>query len=145
WTAGFVFTPTFLEGFSASVDWYKITIADAIDQPTAQQVVDAAFRGDPQYQALVKLDAGNNIVEVDRFFINFSQQFVQGVDLEASYRKSLELFGGGPEQLLVRLYATDLIKNATLTQFGSYDEWAGQVGTARSLPKHKVTANFSYT
>jgi outer membrane receptor protein involved in Fe transport len=144
WTAGFVFTPRFLEGFSASVDYYKITINDAIDQPTAQQIVDAAFRGDPQYQALLKLDAGNNIVEVDRFFVNFAQQFVTGVDLEASYRKSVTLFGGGPEEMVFRFYATDLIKNATLTQFGTYDEWAGQVGTARSLPKHKYTANFNY-
>jgi len=37
------------------------------------------------------------------------------------------------------------MKNATLTQFGSYDEWAGQVGTARSLPKQKYTANLTYS
>ena len=145
WTAGLVFTPTFVPGFSASVDWYSITINDAIDQPTAQQVVDAAFRGDPQYTPLVKLDASNNIIEVDRFFINFAQQFVQGVDFEGSYRKHLQLLGGGPEDITFRLYFTDLIKNATLTQFGSYDEWAGQVGTARSLPKQKYTANFNYS
>src|SRR5581483_1321456 len=107
WTAGIVFTPTFLTGFSASVDWYKITINDAIDQPTAQQVVDAASRGDPQYTPLVVLDAGKNIIEVDRFFINFSQQFIAGVDFEAAYRKSVHLFGGGPEDIAFRLYATD--------------------------------------
>jgi iron complex outermembrane recepter protein len=45
----------------------------------------------------------------------------------------------------LRLYATDLMKNATLTQFGSYDEWAGQVGTARSLPKHKYNLNVTYS
>jgi iron complex outermembrane recepter protein len=144
WTAGFVFTPTFLRGFSASVDWYKIDIADAIDKPTPQQIVDAAFRGDPQYQALVKLDATNNIVEVDQYFINFAKQFVEGVDFEASYHTSVHLLSGGPEDLAVRLYATDLMKNATLTQFGTYDEWAGQVGTARSLPKQKYTANITY-
>jgi iron complex outermembrane recepter protein len=145
WTAGFVFTPTFVPGFSASVDYYQITINDAIDQPTAQQVVDAAHRGDPQYIPLVKLDAANNIIEVDRFFINFSQQFVKGVDFEGSYHHGLQLLGGGPEDLSFRLYFTDLIKNATLTQFGSYDEWAGQVGTARSLPKQKYTANLTYS
>jgi len=145
WTAGFVFTPTFVPGFSASVDWYKITINDAIDQPTAQQVVDAAFRGDPQYTPLVKLDAGNNIIEVDRFFINFAQQFVEGVDFEGSYRHGVQLLGGGPEDVTFRMYFTDLMKNATLTQFGSYDEWAGQVGTARSLPKQKYTANLTYS
>jgi outer membrane receptor protein involved in Fe transport len=144
WTAGFVLTPTFLRGFSASVDWYKIDIADAIDKPTPQQIVDAALRGDPQYQALVKLDASNNIVEVDQYFINFAKQFVQGVDIEASYHRSVQLLGNGPEDVAIRLYATDLMKNATLTQFGTYDEWAGQVGTARSLPKQKYTANLTY-
>ena len=144
WTAGFVVTPTFLHGFSASVDWYKIDIADAIDKPTPQQIVDAAFRGDPQSQALVKLDAGNNIVEVDQYFINFAKQFIQGVDVEASYRHSVHLLGNGPEDVAIRLYATDLMKNATLTQFGTYDEWAGQVGTMRSLPKQKYTANLTY-
>ncbi len=68
---------------------------------------------------------------------------MQGVDLEASYHSNVHLVGG-PESVAVRLYATDLIKNATLTQFGTYDEWAGQVGTGRSLPKHKYTANFTY-
>jgi iron complex outermembrane recepter protein len=144
WTAGFVFTPTFVQGFSASVDWYKIDIADAIDKPTAQQIVDAAFHGDPQYQALVKLDAANNIVEVDQYFINFAKQFIQGVDLEASYHHSVHVLGNGAEDVALRLYATDLMKNATLTQFGTYDEWAGQVGTMRSLPKQKYTANLTY-
>jgi outer membrane receptor protein involved in Fe transport len=144
WTAGFVLTPTFLHGFSASVDWYKIDIADAIDKPTPQQIVDAAYHGDPQYQALVKLDAANNIVEVDQYFINFAKQFIQGVDVEASYRRSVHMLGNGPEDVAIRLYATDLMKNATLTQFGTYDEWAGQVGTMRSLPKLKYTANVTY-
>jgi iron complex outermembrane recepter protein len=144
WTAGFVLTPTFLHGFSASVDWYKIDIAEAIDKPTAQQIVDAAYRGDPEYTALVKLDAANNIVEVDQYFINFAKQFIEGVDVEASYRTGVHLLGGGAEDIGIRLYATDLMKNATLTQFGTYDEWAGQVGTARSLPKQKYTANLTY-
>jgi outer membrane receptor protein involved in Fe transport len=142
-TAGVVFTPTFLPGFSASVDWYKITIADAIDKPTAQEVVDAAFAGDPQYVALVKLDGNNNIVQVGSTFINFAQQFINGVDFEAAYRRSFVVFGA-PGQAAIRLYASDLAKNATLTQFGTYDEWAGQVGTGRSLPKQKYTLNVSY-
>jgi iron complex outermembrane recepter protein len=144
WTAGFVLTPSFLTGFSASVDYYKIDIADAIDKPTPQQIVDAAHGGDPQYQALVKLDSGNNIVEVDQYFINFAKQFIQGVDIEASYHHGVHLIGDGPEDVAIRLYATDLMKNATLTQFGTYDEWAGQVGTMRSLPKQKYTANVTY-
>jgi outer membrane receptor protein involved in Fe transport len=144
WTAGFVLTPTFLTGFSASVDWYKITIAEAIDKPTPQQIVNAAFGGDPQFLALVKRDSLNNIVEVDQYFINFSQQFLDGVDFEAAYARSVKLLGGSAESIAMRLYASDLMKNATLTQFGTYDEWAGQVGSGRSLPKQKYTADFTY-
>jgi len=145
WTAGIVLTPTFLPGFSAAVDWYKIAIADAIDKPTPQEIVDAAYAGDPEFKPLVKLDANNNIIEVDQYFINFAREFVEGVDFEGSYHKSVRLLGGGPEDVAVRLYATDLIMNATLTTFGTYDEWAGQVGTGRSLPRQKVTAELNYS
>src|SRR6185437_5081507 len=145
WTAGLVLTPTFLQGFSMSVDYYHIDIADAIDKPASQDIVNAAHAGDPQYQALVKLDPFNNIVEVDQYFINFAEQFIQGVDFEAAYHRGIHLLGFGPEDISLRLYATDLIKNATLTQFGTYNEMAGQVGPPRSLPKQKVTINFNYT
>jgi outer membrane receptor protein involved in Fe transport len=144
WTAGFVVTPTSLRGFSASVDWYKLDINDAIDKPTPQQIVNAAFAGDPQYQALVKLDPAGNIVEVDQYFINFAKQFIQGVDVETSYHTAVKLLGAGPEDLALRLYFSDLITNATLTQFGTYDQWAGQVGPPRSLPKQKYTADLTY-
>jgi outer membrane receptor protein involved in Fe transport len=149
WTAGFVVTPTFLPNFSTSVDWYDISISNAIDKPTTQQIINAAFAGDPTYQALVKLDAGNNVVEVDQYYINFAQAFVEGVDLESSYRHSANLlsslgFGDGPEDTSVRLYFTDTIKNATLTSFGTYEEYAGQVGTGRSIPKQKYTINWNY-
>lgn len=40
WTAGLVVRPTFLRGFSASVDWYDIRLKDAVNTPTAQEVVD---------------------------------------------------------------------------------------------------------
>jgi len=151
-----------LGGFSHLKDWLErervgfSSEARALDLPTPRGILIVGVQGCGKslaakaiarawQQPLLKLDAGNNIVEVDRFFINFSKVFIEGVDLEASYRKSVELLGGGPEQVVARFYATDLIKNASLTQFGSYDEWAGQVGTARSLPKHKYTANLNYS
>ena len=144
WTAGFVFTPSFLQGFSASVDWYKITIADAIDKPTPQQIVDAAFARRPavsgagQARCRQQHRRGRPVLHQLRAAVR------RGRGLRGRYRHSVHLFGGGPEDIAFRLYATDLIKNATLTQFGTYDEWAGQVGTARSLPKHKYTANVTY-
>ena len=40
WTAGVVLRPSFLPGFSATVDYYNIKLRDAINTATAQQVVD---------------------------------------------------------------------------------------------------------
>ncbi|TAN05603.1 MAG: TonB-dependent receptor [Rhodanobacteraceae bacterium] len=46
-TAGLVWSPSVLPGFSASLDWYRIKVRDAIGQPDPQGVVDACYvRGD---------------------------------------------------------------------------------------------------
>lgn len=42
-TVGFVFQPTFLEGLTASVDFWNIEISDAIDFVAAQDIVDNCY------------------------------------------------------------------------------------------------------
>lgn len=43
YTFGAVFTPTFLPGFSASVDYYNIKVKDAITFPTPDDAINACF------------------------------------------------------------------------------------------------------
>jgi iron complex outermembrane recepter protein len=43
WTAGAVFKPSFLPGFSLSVDYYNIKIKGAITSPTSNDVITACF------------------------------------------------------------------------------------------------------
>lgn len=45
WTVGAVFTPAFLPGFSASVDYYNIKVKDAITTPTPSDLIAACFNG----------------------------------------------------------------------------------------------------
>lgn len=45
WTVGAVFTPAFLPGFSASVDYYNIKVKDAITTPTPSDLITACFGG----------------------------------------------------------------------------------------------------
>ncbi|MGH8191148.1 MAG: TonB-dependent receptor domain-containing protein [Rhodanobacteraceae bacterium] len=46
-TAGLVWSPSALPDFSASLDWYRIKVRDAIGQPDPQEMVDACYvRGD---------------------------------------------------------------------------------------------------
>lgn len=40
WTAGLVFRPSFVPGLSLTADWYDIVIEDAINTPSAQEVVE---------------------------------------------------------------------------------------------------------
>ena len=43
WTVGGVFTPSFLPGFSASLDYYDIKVKDAITTPTPADLMGACF------------------------------------------------------------------------------------------------------
>ena len=45
WTLGFVFEPTFLPGFSLTVDYYDIEITGAITTPDPDAAMDACFAG----------------------------------------------------------------------------------------------------
>lgn len=40
WTAGVVLRPSFIKGLSLTADWYNIRIEDAVNTPTAQEVVE---------------------------------------------------------------------------------------------------------
>jgi len=42
-SVGFIFQPQFLEGLSVSVDYWDITIDDAIDAPSGQSIVDGCY------------------------------------------------------------------------------------------------------
>lgn len=45
WTVGAVFTPSFLPGFSGSIDYYNIKVKDAITTPTPADLIAACFNG----------------------------------------------------------------------------------------------------
>lgn len=47
WTAGVVLRPTFLPGFSATIDYYKIKVEKAITSPTPADAIAACFGSDP--------------------------------------------------------------------------------------------------
>jgi iron complex outermembrane recepter protein len=150
-TVGVILQPNFLEGFSTSIDWYSIDIADAIAQLTAQNIVTGCFTGDTTLcQYVVRRDgAPNGVIErVENLFINLANQKISGIDLEMSYRRNLELLGGGPESLNLSFYGTYLKENSIQNKGGPRDERVGQVGPGltnnMALPKYKVTSNVTY-
>lgn len=105
---GAVFTPTFLPGFQASVDYYRIKLSGAISTYSAQNIVDQCF-GDKQNAgqcSFINLVGGgtavptNTNVDIQSVTIkplNFLSILDEGIDIEASYRRHV-----GPGTVMIR-------------------------------------------
>lgn len=100
YSVGFVATPAVLEGFSLSVDYFKIKIKDVIDRiPSGIAVNTCATTGSQRYCSLIHRDPtsgslwlGDNAY-VEAFYDNLGSLESSGIDLEASYRLDLEDVG----------------------------------------------------
>lgn len=101
WTVGAIFTPTFLQGFNASIDYYNINITNAIAQPAPQDALDACFvlapsptspactsiRRDPLTGGL----SGDftTTFGLPLFLSNSGRIATSGIDLTMNYRRNL--------------------------------------------------------
>lgn len=93
-TYGFVYQPSFLEGFSLTVDYWDIEIDDAIESVTSQNLVDGCYQGASLNQSFCSTFTRNtdpNSAQYGGFNslatsdINFAQLKTDGYDLSASY------------------------------------------------------------
>src|SRR5262249_19173668 len=83
-------SPTFLEGFTASVDYWDVNVNGAIQMLTPQQVIDSCYNGQhPELCPDIARDATGNINVVTVRPINLATKDVRGLDLEASYRMAV--------------------------------------------------------
>ncbi|MES2623778.1 MAG: TonB-dependent receptor [Pseudomonadota bacterium] len=151
-TAGVVFQPNWLDGFSASLDWYQIDIDGALAQLTAQNIVDNCFRGEIslcQYvisndQPITNPAGGFRPIDrVEAIFINLQTQKIEGADMELVYRGDVDFFGDSAEDFSVRFLTSYLKENSIQSQGGILDDRAGQIG-ALGFPDLKVTTNLTY-
>ena len=94
YTAGFVFTPTFLRGFSLTVDWFDIQVNGLIQagvggaNVTEQQCLAS---GSPVYCDLIHRDANTGVLFGNSGFVNASNTNTgflrtEGIDVASDYR-----------------------------------------------------------
>jgi outer membrane receptor protein involved in Fe transport len=105
--------PRWLPGFSASVDYYKIKVDGVISTISAQQEVDLCFAGNQTLCSAILLTSplpNTNFVRVQAF--NLASITTEGVDIEASYRFSLDSLGL-PGTFTVRALATHVMDFTT--------------------------------
>jgi outer membrane receptor protein involved in Fe transport len=161
WTAGGIYQPRWLPGFSASVDWYKIDIADAITAVGAQQIIDMCYGfnrpvNPAACESIVKAPGASNLVNATIYTsgINAQTVSVEGVDYEASYRTSLDRFNPSlPGSINLRLLVSQRLKDETvlpgdsvpptLGTFASL-KWRGLLTTTYAVGPSRTTLTTRY-
>ena len=112
WNIGAVFTPRFLKGFNASIDYFRIEIKDAIGSIGAQDIINLCARGNQDFCSAYTVDPTNAqrlLFRTQPF--NFARQLVRGIDFEAAYRVPL----GSQSAFTLRGTATNYLDNLLYT------------------------------
>lgn len=141
WGAGAVFTPTFLPGFAASVDYFDISLKDAIANINAQTTANLCFEQDIQSQcAQIAFASPNDISTITLVPFNFASIDVRGIDFESSYRQPI-----GPGNLTLRAVVSHYIDNITNNGINAPVDLAGQNGgggDATPSWNYRLSANY---
>lgn len=124
WTIGAVMTPPMLEGLNLTIDYYSIEIDNAIDQLSAQQVVDSCFRtldnSSETCQAINRFPNGQ-IDFVSATLKNIATLQASGLDLQADYAfelpDSLSMLDGA-STLSLRFIASWAFENERVSEPG---------------------------
>jgi iron complex outermembrane recepter protein len=99
YTAGFVWTPTFIPGFNFSVDWFNIKVKDYISGIGADVIINRCVSTlDPFFCNLVHRDAAGSIWLSSQGFVtdttlNTGALKTKGIDFNANYRVDMEALG----------------------------------------------------
>lgn len=99
YTVGLVFTPTFLPGLTASVDYFNIKITDAIQGIGADTIVaTCTTTADPTFCSLVNRDASGSLWRSSAGYItNLSQNIgglkTSGIDVNVGYSRDIGSVG----------------------------------------------------
>jgi len=128
---GFVLSPVFLPGFTASFDYYNINMSDRIGTLSNQQTADRCFQGNQALCAFIERDANGQIFRLTVQPINFVNSVDRGFDMEAAYRFPLASFVDAWDgDITLRGLATRLIKSTTDDGLNVSDS-TGQGGNRR--------------
>ena len=143
WGVGGVFTPSFLPGFAASIDYFDIKLSGAIGTITAQTITNLCLeqnRADicPFITFNGPVSPTSVITGIRLVPFNFAQVRVKGIDAEASYRFNL---GGGRATL--RALVSHYIDNITDNGIDVPEDIAGKnQGDGVPSWNYRLTANY---
>lgn len=142
-SVGAVLTPTFLPGFSASVDYYDISIGDAITSLAVNDIVALCYAGQTEICSFITADANRTITQITRVPVNVASLNLRGIDFDASYRQPIGLADG---DITLRVLATRTFEYS-LNDGRRATEYAGVNGGPQatfSIPKWRTYTTLGY-
>ncbi|MFC4931769.1 TonB-dependent receptor plug domain-containing protein [Massilia sp. GCM10023247] len=93
-TAGFVYSPSFVPGFTVGLDWYNIAIDNRITAIGATYVANQCYiSGNPNFCGAIKRDATGQISQLSRGNANLGEMETEGLDLAINYRLPRTAYG----------------------------------------------------
>lgn len=111
---GVVYTPRFINGFVASIDYYDISVEDVISFVSAQNTANYCQLNNVQRYCDNMIYKDGVLQTIDLYYENLNNMKSRGVDYEASYRTDLDnWFSWGRGQLSLRAMATNYLENVT--------------------------------
>ena len=147
-TIGFVYKPAWFPGFSMSVDYFDITINNAITSVSGNSASNAALcqassGSSPLCSLFVRPSASAFPTLLYAQAVNVAKSATHGVDAELNYVRPL---GGGQIALRGLLtYQPSMTSQQTpaspVLNDAGVATWAGSLG----VPKWRITANVNYT
>lgn len=142
---GVVLAPRFLEGFTASVDYWDVSINGAIQALSPQVIIDNCYNNTlPVLCTSIIRNAAGTIDHINNYSINLAVQDVRGIDLEASYRLPISnLVPDWRGNFSLHGNVTFYLRNYAATGFSTPTDTAGQ-NTGSGPPNWKMTATASY-
>ncbi len=142
-TGGVVFQPSFLPGFSASVDYYRIKINGAIATVAPQSIVNFCEEGRTEFcTGVIRDPASQVITQVNVTPFNADSLKTSGVDVEVQYRFDL-----GEGRLNLRGLANYVAEIST-TSNGVTNDYVGLAGISpppQGLPEWRVNLDANYS
>jgi iron complex outermembrane receptor protein len=144
-SAGVVYSPSFIPGFQASVDYYDIDISGAIARPSAQAVVDLCFQGQTELCNAVERTNGQ-ITLIKRLPQNVASRRARGLDFDVSYRLPMSTFADSLDGTLqLRLMATRLVGDMATADTLLNQQATGTVNPGLDPARVQGTASATYS
>lgn len=142
-TVGTIFQPSFIPGFRASIDYYRISIDEAITTVAPQNIVDFCEAGRTEYcSGVIRSPSSGLITRINVIPFNADSLKTSGIDGELQYR-----FGLGEGEVSLRGLANYVI-DLSITSDGETQDYVGHAGSPgppQGVPEWRINLDANYS